>query len=363
MIATASRLVGFADSETTDDESYSYALVQEQIDEYVKAKGYKSHYDIENNRIVLYYDLLCRPLAPPDKGETLLTNFDEDDVIEVHVIHPRADEGKYRIIMNRVDDKSKKRGVTSQSLKVGVEGLRTLVDQLKLTRGGAILSETTAVFGPYEAGTYRVEIQRIDTQKQERGSTSQGGLVDQTSEAAYKEVTINPLSNFDLQVGVAASLLMNPDDYKIANLKGTPYDTIVATSGPVRGISTLNVVIYNWFLIQGKRDKHKNFGGIFPTLGVGIDNPKENFLAGIVWEVSPVVGLSGGVHFGKVKRLPEEFALGEDVLWADSTLVKTGTQDKAENIETVEKWQANGYFGATVDLDLLIDFLIEMVVP
>ncbi len=52
--------------------------IPETPEEYLKENGLKSHYDIDSNRVVLYYDSQGKLLAHPESYETPLTDFDED---------------------------------------------------------------------------------------------------------------------------------------------------------------------------------------------------------------------------------------------------------------------------------------------
>ena len=346
MLFTASLL------RAAEEESHN---IPETPEEYLKENGLKSHYDIDSNRVVLYYDPQGKLLAHPESYETPLTDFDEDDLFEVHIVHALTEdeeENRYRIGFKPLSDSDRRSwtdllsfvppALSIAGLKIPTEKLMAYARRGK-NDGEPYWTETVEIQGPFDAGTYALEIYNVDA------------LEETSTKLEMNQIRINPLLHFGLQFGLIASFLTDPDEYKIARLQGTSYNTIVSSSGLVRGIPTINVVIYDWFLNRGRRDRNKDFGGIFPTVGIGLQKPQENFFAGVIWEASRIVSINAGAHFGKAARLSEEFELGEDVLWEDSTLI-----NRTDNtIKFSKEWQVNGYVGATIDIGFLLDFLLR----
>jgi hypothetical protein len=323
-------------------------------DEYLKRKGLRSRYEVENNRVVLYYNTQGKLLAQPNPGEAPLINFDEDDLFEIHIVHTvpeDEDEHRYKVSFKPMaDERSRLDLLNFVPPALSFAGLNIPTEQLTrfLTRGRGdqdepYWTETVEVQGPFGAGTYALEIYNVDS------------IEETSTKLEVNPLKINPLDYFGLKTGVVGSFLTDPESFKIARLAGTPYNTIVSSSGPVRGMPVLNIVVYDWFLHRGRRDKFKDFGGIFPTIGIGLQKPQENFFAGVIWEASSIVSINAGAHFGKVARLSEDFALGEDVLWEDSTLI-----NRTDNtIEFSRQWHVNGYIGATIDIGFLLKFMLR----
>ncbi|MCZ6775443.1 MAG: hypothetical protein O7D34_03165 [Ignavibacteria bacterium] len=317
---------------------------------YLEQKKLRSHYDRRKNRVVFYYNPQGKLLAPPGPGEASLANFDADDVFEIHIVHALADIGKYRTTMTPTDSDSQSwinpLSLIPPGIFLGGIDISTALSQMAMDRGVTneppSWTETVEVKGPFPSGRYALEIFMAENSDAE------------PAKIETRLVKINELQNFSIHIGAIVSRLQDPE-YKITKLQGTPYNTISASSGPVRGLPTLNIIVYNWFFMRRKRDRAKDLGGIFPMVGVGLQKPTENLLAGLIWEISPIVSINAGVHFGKVSRLPGEFDLDEDILWEDSNLIN----EIEGTIETTDKWQSREFIGVTVDAGLLLKILLS----
>lgn len=146
---------------------------------------------------------------------------------------------------------------------------------------------------------------------------------------------INPLYHGTVRVGLVKSQLVDREYGLDQNMKIFEKD-----SGSSEGLLFVEYVPF--MFSRGGRDllKRPTFAQriSLPVIGVGLNNPGENFFVGIEVDLARGLSLAAGAHYGKVTRLADDLAPGD---------MFTGA---AEDIPLTSDWETELYVGVSIDL-------------
>lgn len=186
-------------------------------------------------------------------------------------------------------------------------------------------------------------------------------IVLETSErVAYTSLEAHSLSYFRVNVGVVYTFLQDTGYRTAINAGGEPS---IVTDKSGSQVLPMLVLSHYWggtdplapCPLSSDRTACPR-RNLFPTFAIGIpltQNPFENFFLGGMWQPFPGIGVTGGLHVGKVTVLRDSFEVG-----GRPPTASTGFMEK-DLITTA--FRPNGYVGVVLTSDLFVKILAKVI--
>jgi hypothetical protein len=292
----------------------------EQIDAQKANYSQKGYYDEEHNRATFIVTPTGNVVARPPEI------IDEDDLIEVIVVADKDIVGKL---------------TARRSSDMRIIGALNILGADATVPAGFLKSKEckarSFVLADFKPGKGEVTI---------AAQTTQGGSTVTTATGTF-EFNVDTLYSGAFSLGPMYSTLKDPTFGLVSNGTGN-----VVTETDRAANRIIVAIIYTPF-IWGRRDPEKehlhsmwDYRRLNPMFGIVANDVTNNAIIGLSYNLSSMIYLNAGAHFGKVKRIDPNSGLT-----AGGPFTGSGT-----SIPTQTQWK-NGFFaGFSMDLNAAAKF-------
>lgn len=299
--------------------------------------GLGSHYDVDADTVSLWFDGQTGMLLGNSDRKWAPVNFDQNDRFRIHVLWLEG-ETPFRIT-----------GVTGEYAPSDLSSATVVRPTVTATststheRVSETVVDYSILLGPFtsEEMSFTIEPEVVNK-------------ADSTVRKIEVKSRINPLHHIGYRFALVGSTLRNPE-FEPADLPGGEARTVLR-SAHRQVMPVFHVAFYSWWLgrraasiptgIDPVKDASKV--RISPTLGVALDDPLDNIYAGAAIDIARGIGLTAGLHVGKIRRWKgaEGFHFGTDSYEGDPA-----------NLPIGERWKLAGFYGVTLDTRIIAQLI------